>query len=551
MVSRPGATNYDELEERMSETFPVKWSDPSDADLSWEWDDMHFPHALPPLSGEYVCKVIGEGFNYRYERADLPMTMRVRILNGYAYFAVRFAVPESERPRVLELARERRRAQSKIVRKYWEVKVLPTLLATYQWMHGASIETAPRAEVADAWAELWTRMPPLFGLHFMTNAGSYQSLDDLADLYEAFIPGARPGEAFTLVQGLLTDLQRVERDLYLLAEHARALPDVAQWLLRDTTDAFVALPHVDGGAEFLNALRTFLTSHGHLGQPFDDLMSPSWGEEPAFVLVEIRKRLRHRPEDPEARRQQLAVTAAACADKVRALLRDRPEAFQQFETALALAREAGPLTEIHNYWLDRMLHANARRFVVRVGTRLVHAGVLARAEDVFFLYVDEVHEVLQHPRDLQQTLIDRKAEHRRWSTIRPPRQLGAAPDPAAPPSRFDAQRRPQQDPGRLQGIGASAGTARGTARVVLSLEDFGRVERGDVLICPSSNPSWVPLFAIIAGLVTDTGSVTSHAAVVAREFGVPAVVGTGEATQRVRDGQSVEVDGTAGEVRLL
>ena len=92
---------------------------------------------------------------------------------------------------------------------------------------------------------------------------------------------------------------------------------------------------------------------------------------------------------------------------------------------------------------------------------------------------------------------------------------------------------------------------RGPARIVVALEDFARVQSGDVLVCPSSNPSWVPLFGIIAGLVTNTGGVLSHAAVVAREFGVPAVVGTGVATERLRDGQLVEVDGTAGEVRLL
>lgn len=82
-------------------------------------------------------------------------------------------------------------------------------------------------------------------------------------------------------------------------------------------------------------------------------------------------------------------------------------------------------------------------------------------------------------------------------------------------------------------------------------EDFVTVQTGDVLVCPSSNPSWVPLFGIIAGLITNTGGVTSHAAVVAREFGVPAVVGTGEATRLIRNGQQVEVDGTMGEVRLL
>ena len=92
---------------------------------------------------------------------------------------------------------------------------------------------------------------------------------------------------------------------------------------------------------------------------------------------------------------------------------------------------------------------------------------------------------------------------------------------------------------------------RGPARVTLSQDAFGRIQPGDIIVCPSSNPSWVPVFTIAAGLVTNTGGVLSHAAVVAREFGLPAVVGTGDATTRIADGRFVEIGGTAGTVRLL
>jgi pyruvate,water dikinase len=87
--------------------------------------------------------------------------------------------------------------------------------------------------------------------------------------------------------------------------------------------------------------------------------------------------------------------------------------------------------------------------------------------------------------------------------------------------------------------------------VALTPEDFPRIRPGDVIVCPSSNPSWVPVFAIAGGLVTNTGGLVSHAAVVAREFGLPAVVGTGDATARIADGRLVEIDGSAGTVRLL
>ena len=117
--------------------------------------------------------------------------------------------------------------------------------------------------------------------------------------------------------------------------------------------------------------------------------------------------------------------------------------------------------------------------------------------------------------------------------------------------RFDAPERKQEDAEELQGAGASVGVARGPARVTLSEADFDRIQPGDIIVCPSSNPSWVPLFSIAAGLVTDTGGVLSHAAVVAREFGLPAVVGTRIGTTRIADGRMVEVNGSTGVVRML
>jgi pyruvate,water dikinase len=124
------------------------------------------------------------------------------------------------------------------------------------------------------------------------------------------------------------------------------------------------------------------------------------------------------------------------------------------------------------------------------------------------------------------------------------------PPEAGPPSRFGGDSTGSDDERVLRGTGASAGVVRGPARVVLGPDDFGKVGPGDIIVAPSSNPSWVPLFSIAAGLVTNTGGVLSHAAVVAREFSLPAVVGTREATLRITDGQIVELDGTTGLVRL-
>jgi pyruvate,water dikinase len=353
-----------------------------------------------------------------------------------------------------------------------------------------------------------------------------------------------------LVQGTANELQRVQRDLYLLAETARGHAAVASAIVNGADDALDRVREVEGGSVFAEALNAFLSQHGHLGHLYDDLALPSWQDDPSLVVAELRKRLLERQEDPEARRLRLAAKGAAMVQRVRERLFGRPEDLSRFEDALALARDVAPLTEDHNYWLDRMLHAHLRRFVLRVGERLRAVGVFADAANVFYLHTEEVRCALRSPEDMRAVVAERRVEYAQWSAVRPPKHLGKPSEPNQP-SRFFAPLVPQEEGHRLRGIGACAGTARGPARIVLSADDFSRVRRGDILVCGSCNPSWVPLFGIIAGLVTDTGSVLSHAAVVAREFGVPAVVGTGEATRMLRDGQIVEIDGSAGEVRLL
>jgi phosphoenolpyruvate synthase/pyruvate phosphate dikinase len=175
--------------------------------------------------------------------------------------------------------------------------------------------------------------------------------------------------------------------------------------------------------------------------------------------------------------------------------------------------------------------------------------VFDRRDDILYLHRAEVPGLILAPEDQRGVVADRRAEHDHFRRITPPRVVGRPTD-VAPNDRFDGVRFAKDDEAVVRGTGASAGIVRGPARIVLGPDDFERVQPGDILVAPSSNPSWVALFAIAAGLVTNTGGVLSHAAVVAREFGLPAVVGTGDATTRIADGQILELDGTTGFVRL-
>ncbi|HEX5014186.1 MAG TPA: PEP-utilizing enzyme [Candidatus Limnocylindrales bacterium] len=524
--------------------FPFEWGDPSDAGKTWEWDDMHMPTCVAPLAGDYALMIV-QGDRYSQRRLDLPFEFRGQVFNGYVYYVSRHDVPADE----LEASRARAsaafREQIPLAADYWR-KALVELQEMFGWIARLPVESLPLDELADAWDAAWERALRAWEIHFYIIIGPYESLDVLADLYESVMPDAPSGEALRLTQGTIHELTAVDDGLTRLAVLA-------------SNDALAAalsggrglenLADVQGGPAFVEELSAFLDRHGHLGQNWDDLALPSWAEEPSRLLSELSKRIEHPPEPARVRAERLRAEAEALADAFRARVADDPAKLAEFERALADAREIGHLTETHNYWIDRLCQARLRALAFRVGARLAQAGVFAQPDDVLYLHRDEITALLRRPEDRQGLVASRRADRARWSLVRPPSVLGA-PKRNEEPNRFGGDTTKSKDDRVIRGTGASGGVVRGPARVVLGPDDFAKVGPGDVIIAPSSNPSWVPLFTIAAGLVTNTGGVLSHAAVVAREFALPAVVGTGDATRRITDGQIVELDGTTGVVRL-
>ena len=188
-----------------------------------------------------------------------------------------------------------------------------------------------------------------------------------------------------------------------------------------------------------------------------------------------------------------------------------------------------------------------RRALLEVGRALKIAGTLGDEADVFFLTRAE----LEGAGDLRTQVKERKKVWCRQRRLSPPRQIGTAPRiwqlaQRMMPQGFGGAAKKELPAGAARGIPASPGRATGPARIVRGPAEFERVRDGDVLIAPATAPAWTPLFARVVAVVTNTGSPMAHASLVAREYGIPAVVGTGDATRRFRDGDLITVDGAAG-----
>ena len=534
--------------------FPIEFTDPSHVELSWEWDDMHMPHAFTPLAADFACG-ISDAFAEPYRRYASefgPFRQRwfAAVWHGYVYFAYDRGVPFEQRQELYDRQLAMWRSRIAPTAAYWRDELLPELRGIYALTDNVPVETAPLPAVADGWEAAWAGRQRAWDIHFDIINGPYQVMDDLVEAYDAASPGAAPGEAVRLIQGRRHELFEMELETERLGAMAVAEPAVSAALASGvrSIDELRSLP---GGRTFITALEAFLAQHGHLGQSVDDLTLASWAEEPANFLTELSKRLERTPEPAEDRRQRLAKEADELAARARERLADKPDDLAKFEALLGAAREIGFITETHNYWIDRKSQATTRVLAVRIGRRLVAEGLLDEPEDIFFLHHDEIADVLRRPADQRALVSERRAALEHQRTLTPPRNVGKLPPPPIAVDRFEAMAVESTEAGVLKGTGSSAGVYRGPARVVLTSAEFDRIQRGDVIVCPSSNPSWVPVFTIAGGLVTNTGGVLSHAAVVAREFGLPAVTGVSGATTTIRDGQIVEIDGTAGTVRLL
>lgn len=271
---------------------------------------------------------------------------------------------------------------------------------------------------------------------------------------------------------------------------------------------------------------------------------------------------RHRRLEAERR-----ATEAACRDA----LAGRPQLLRRFETLLALAQRYAVVREEQaaQFTLGWPV---LRRGALRLGELLCRRGVIERPEDVFYLTRTELEAGLpassdergadggHSTRDLRAVVSARRQEWQRQRRLTPPLTIGNPPGAQLIAKAVEAMRVPSAPGGsegasaangrRLTGMPASPGRASGPVRIVRGPEDFGRFQAGEVLVAQVTAPAWTPLFARAAAVITDGGSVAAHASLVAREYGIPAVVGAGDATAQLQDGQLVTVDGSAGVVEV-
>jgi pyruvate,water dikinase len=406
------------------------------------------------------------------------------------------------------------------------------------------------------------RSARLWDLHFRVVTPKHLVLSMIEELYRELFPQDDQLAAFRLLEGFENKTQETDRELWHLSQVARAAPAVRQVLVEHPAGAALAvLAESAEGAAFSLQLRDYLLAYGRRsGKPLQ-LGAPGWIEDPAPVLENLRTYLAQPERDLDAEVRAIVSERERLVAQARERLAQYPlSRLEEFEFLLKAAQEATVVSEDHNFWIDYRAAYEVRRVFLEVGRRFVKAGVLNAPEDVLQLYLDELQETAAGlpAIDRRPLVARRQADLHRFSQVAPPAVLGTLP-PGPPPDspftraagKFLGSPPPASAPDVVRGHPGSRGRVRGPARVLRSLADASKLRPGDVLVAETTASPWTPLFATAAAVVTDSGGVLCHCAIVAREYGIPAVVGTGTATAILHDGQLVEVDGDAGVVRVL
>jgi rifampicin phosphotransferase len=334
-----------------------------------------------------------------------------------------------------------------------------------------------------------------------------------------------------------------------VADAIRPHPEVVAFLQHVEDENFLdELPAVAGGREARDAIQAFLDRYGMRCAGEIDITRPRWSERPATLVPIILGNIKNfEPGAGQRRFEQGRQQAQAKEQELLTRLRALPEGERKAEevkAAIDLIRTFSGYREYPKYGMISRYFVY-KQALLQEAERLVQAGVLRDREDIFYLRLQEFHDVVRTHQVDEQLIRQRKDAYRSYQALTPPRVLTSDGEAVA-----GTYRRADIPAGALTGLPVSAGTVEGRARVILDMAEAD-LESGDILVTAYTDPSWTPAFLAIKGLVTEVGGLMTHGAVIAREYGLPAVVGVEQATRLIRDGQRIRVHGTEGYIEIL
>ncbi len=423
----------------------------------------------------------------------------------------------------------------------------------------AKLEKLSNVELLNLYFELLEIMLRHFEIHFeimYVTFGAYIAFEALTR--ELFGVDDSDPSFQRMIQGFDNKIYEFDRGLWQLAHLAAELG--LDRIFKETPDQELIskIGKAVGGKRWLGELRQFLAVYGRRSAHPFELYRATWLEDPTPLLATIRDYLSKGLIDyDDERRKIVEERDKAVAEFLRRTPAERRE---EFKTLLKMAQIAYCWNEDHNHWIEHMGFSSQRYVALGMGRRLNKVGAIADPSDIFFINPDELRATFlvaaEGRYDFTEFVAARKSRWQAAFAKAPPEVTGEwireeVKDPmmikifglgplVAPKEKVD-----------IFGYPGSPGVSEGVARVITEITELHRVEPGTILICTATGPAWTPVFGKLKGAVTDMGGPLTHAAIVSREYRIPAVVGTGEATKKIKDGQKIRIDGGKGYVWFI
>ncbi len=561
------------------EEFPITWEE-GQRELFWIYDDLHCPNPVSPMFFD-----IGGWWltcDHMFRRFGTPFASDwiAKNINGYVYTA---AVPADSSIRA-EATEYQNRYVPRVPRDpsypqyigaymgavlphyaqnfldWWRERLRPEIERNFAYLDGSDTEHASLVELAVLLEDAIDIHDRHWKIHWMLNFAQFSSTLNLNAMIQE-VKGEVDPNLMGRLQSSVEDRNwdSIEA-LWRIKEEVKADTELSEAFKSETAgDILRSLRASERGRRLLSEhIEPYQQEFGYKAIWSHEFAYSTWKENPVPIIEMVRGYLEtdyDYAKTIDAVREDLDKAIHELMD---GLLEG--EGRQKLQTALDLSLRMNPLTPDHHFYIDQGTNARLRIVLIAIGKKLVKEGLLNDPEDVMYLRYNELRLLMTNPQaiDARELVSQRRDEREQAYEVRPREWVGTATKIALDfpynalwgfPDKF--YREPPKKTGEIKGLAASPGLVEGIARNVTSLEQFNQVEEGEILVCRMTNPAWVVLFTKIVGLVTDAGGVTSHPAVVSREFGIPAVVGTSNSTERIKTGDRIRVNGSTGTVEVL
>jgi len=568
------------------ESFPVHWDSEVEKGFFWVYDDLHIPHPVSPMFFDIGGWWLSCDHMFRRFGTPFAVDWLAKTVNGYVYTTAIPADPtlriegtEYSSSYVARVPRDAAFASTiggyldatlpvygEHFADWWHDRLVPEMRRNFDFLE-AQLDRAPEMSLAETAVLLEDAIDVHdrhWKIHWMLNFAQLSATLNLRAVMER-VRGGVDEELLGRLQNSASDRNwdSIEA-LWRMKDEVRDDQELRAAFGHETTGEIAADLRGSGrGQRFIaERIEPYQREFGWHAVWSHEFIFPTVREEMEPVLELVRGYLLSDYDYPSAIEAMRADIAAASEEILDGLDGDARE---ELRAANAVNLRMAPLTPDHHFYIDQGANAHLRLVLLAGGQKLVEAGRLDRPDDVLFLRYNELRALIGSAEaiDARAIVAQRRAERAAAERIHPRDWVGTVTPSqlAFPylvnwgyPDRFNRARAEATTTGNdgvINGIAGSPGVIEGTARVVRTVDEFDEVREGDILVCQMTNPAWVVLFTKIAGLVTDTGGTTSHPAVLSREFGIPAVIGTSDATRRIAPGDRIRVDGSAGRVEIL